>query len=88
MSKKQNWQKNHSLTPEKLDLAREVLAEVRQGSAVMDSVRKHPIPSGGYLGKHVLVAAYNQMVEAGRNARGRAPAGTHPLETGAYALRA
>ncbi len=65
MSKKQNWQENHSLTPEKLELAREVLAEVRQGSAVMDSVRKHPIPSGGYLGKHVLVAAYNQMVEEG-----------------------
>ena len=65
MSKKQNWQENHSLTPEKLELAREVLAEVCQGSAVMDSVRKHPIPSGGYLGKHVLVAAYNQMVEEG-----------------------
>lgn len=65
MSKKPSWQENHSLTPEKLDLAREVLAEVRQGSAVMDSVRKHPIPSGGYLGKHVLVAAYNQMVAEG-----------------------
>ncbi|MGB7872938.1 MAG: tRNA uridine(34) 5-carboxymethylaminomethyl modification radical SAM/GNAT enzyme Elp3 [Anaerolineales bacterium] len=65
MSKKQIWQKNHTLTPEKLELAREVLAEVRQGSPVMDSVRKHPIPSGGYLGKHVLVAAYNQMVDEG-----------------------
>ena len=65
MSKKKNWVKNHTLTPEKLELAREVLAEVRQGGAVMDSVRNHPIPSGGYLGKHVLVAAYNQMVERG-----------------------
>ncbi len=65
MSKKQNWQKNHTLTPEKLGLARQVLAEVRRGRPVMDSVRKHPIPGGGYLGKHVLVAAYNQMVAEG-----------------------
>jgi len=65
VSKKQNWVKNHTLTPEKLTIAREVLAEIRQGSKVMDSVRKHPIPSGGYLGKHVLVAAYNQMVDEG-----------------------
>jgi len=65
VSKKQNWVKNHTLTPEKLAIAREVLAEIRQGQRVMDSVRKHPIPSGGYLGKHVLVAAYNQMVDEG-----------------------
>ena len=65
MSKKQNWVEHHTLTPEKLDLARQVLADVRQGRPVMDSVRRHPIPSGGYLGKHALVAAYNQMVEEG-----------------------
>jgi elongator complex protein 3 len=65
VSKKRNWQKNHTLTPEKLAIAREVLAEIREGSKVMESVRKHPIPSGGYLGKHVLVAAYNQMVDEG-----------------------
>ncbi len=65
MSSKQKWQKNHRLTVEKLDLARVVLAEIRRGDAVMDSVRKHPIPSGGYLGKHVLVAAYHQMVAEG-----------------------
>jgi elongator complex protein 3 len=65
VSKKQNWVEHHALTPEKLDLARLVLAEVRRGRPVMDSVRQHPIPTGGYLGKHVLVAAYNQMVEAG-----------------------
>ena len=29
MSKKQNWQKNHTLTPEKLAIAREVLAKDR-----------------------------------------------------------
>jgi len=65
VSKKQNWQKNHTLTPEKLALAREVLVDVRGGTPVMDSVRRHPVPGGGFLGKHVLVAAYNQMVEGG-----------------------
>jgi elongator complex protein 3 len=65
VSKKKNWQKNHALTPEKLAIAREVLAEILEGSKVMESVRSHPIPSGGYLGKHVLVAAYNQMVDEG-----------------------
>jgi elongator complex protein 3 len=65
VSKKQNWTENHSLTPEKLALARQVLTEVRRGRPVMDSVRKHPISTGGYLGKHVLVAAYNQMVAEG-----------------------
>ena len=65
MSKKANWEAAHTLTPEKLELARQVLAEVRRGRPVMDSLRKHPIPSGGYLGKHALVAAYNQMVDAG-----------------------
>jgi elongator complex protein 3 len=65
LSKKLNWVKHHALTPEKLELARQVLAEVRRGRPVMDSLRKYPIPGGGYLGKHVLVAAYNQMVAEG-----------------------
>ena len=65
VSKKKNWEEVHALTPEKLTLARHVLAEVRRGQPVMDSIRKHPIPSGGYLGKYALVAAYNQMVEQG-----------------------
>ena len=62
---KEKWQKAHELTPEKLSLAREVLDEIRQGTEVMKAVRRHPLPQGGYLGKHVLVAIYNQMVEAG-----------------------
>ena len=65
MSKKQTWQEAHTLTPEKLDLARIVLDEIRDGSPVMKALRRHPLPRGGYLGKHALVAAYNQMVEQG-----------------------
>ena len=65
MSKKQNWQEAHSLTPEKLTLARLVLDEIRAGNPVMKAIRSHPLPRGGYLGKHALVAAYNEMVEQG-----------------------
>ncbi len=65
MTKKQDWQEAHTLTPEKLSLARLVLDEVRTGSPVMKAMRRHPLPRGGYLGKHALVAVYKQMVEQG-----------------------
>lgn len=65
MSKKENWEANHTLTPEKIALARQVLADVRRGKPVMDSLRLHPAPGGGYLGKYALVAAYHQMVSQG-----------------------
>ncbi len=65
MSKKENWLEAHSLTPEKLALARLVLADVKRGKPVMDSLRRHPASGGGYLGKYALVAAYNQMVAQG-----------------------
>lgn len=63
--RRENWQKLKALTPEKLALARVVLDEVRAGRSVNDAVRKHPPPGGGHLGKSFLVAAYQQMVEAG-----------------------
>ena len=65
MPNKQDWQEAHALTPEKMDLARIVLDEVRAGIPVMKALRGHPLPQGGYLGKHVLVAVYKQMVEDG-----------------------
>ncbi|MFZ5921254.1 MAG: elongator complex protein 3 [Chloroflexota bacterium] len=65
MSRKQTWEQDHTLTPEKLSLARHVLAEVRRGKPVMDALRRHPLPRGGYLGKYALVAAYNEMVASG-----------------------
>jgi len=65
MSRKKNWEQTHTITPEKLTLARQVLEEVRHGKAVMDALRHHPMPRGGYLGKYALVAAYNEMVANG-----------------------
>lgn len=52
-------------TPESLDIARHVLDEVRQGHKVLEAIRRHTLPGGGYLSKSMLVSAYNQLVESG-----------------------
>jgi elongator complex protein 3 len=63
---RQEWLEARQYDSEQLNLARQVLEEVRAGSKVMDAVRHYPLPDGdGYLGKHVLVAAYRQLVENG-----------------------
>ncbi len=61
----QVWLEARRHTPEMLALARKVLEEVRRGRRVSDAVRRHPLPQGGYLGKHVLVAVYRELVESG-----------------------
>ena len=61
-----DWQQAREYTPDKIDLARLVLDEVRAGRSLIEAVRRHPLSEGsGYLGKHVLVAAYQQLVESG-----------------------
>ncbi|MDO8752609.1 MAG: radical SAM protein, partial [Anaerolineales bacterium] len=66
--RRQRWKKFNVLTPQKLTLAHHVLDEIRAGSDVMRALRTYPLDAkhgGGYLTKAALVAAYNQMVEAG-----------------------
>jgi elongator complex protein 3 (tRNA carboxymethyluridine synthase) len=60
-----DWLKSRQYTPEMLLQARQVLEEVRRGAAVEKALRRHPSPAGGYLAKHVLVAAYRQLTETG-----------------------
>jgi elongator complex protein 3 len=62
---REDWIKSLQYTPEMLFQARLVLEEVRRGAAVEKALRRHPITEGGYLAKHVLVAAYRGMVETG-----------------------
>src|SRR4030042_1131880 len=62
---RENWFKSRQYTPEMLLQARQVLEEVRRGAPVEKALRRHPIPQGGYLAKHVLVAAYRQLTETG-----------------------
>ncbi len=61
----QLWFEIRRQTPEKLALARKILEEVRAGDKVEAALRRNPLPDGGYLGKHMLVAAYRQMTESG-----------------------
>lgn len=63
--RQQQWLDDHTITDEWLMLARQVIHEVLAGEAVMDAIRTHPLPAGGFLGKYVLVEAYHRMVKAG-----------------------
>jgi elongator complex protein 3 len=59
------WLEAREYTSEKLELARRVLEDIRSGRQVLDAMRQYPLPGGGYLGKHVLVAAYRRLIESG-----------------------
>jgi elongator complex protein 3 len=61
---KHTWLKSREYTPEMLSLAQSVLLDVRAGLTASEAVQRHPLPDGGYLAKHVLVAAYNQLVQS------------------------
>lgn len=61
----ESWLKLREYTPEKLAVAKKVLEEIKRGRKVADALRRHPLPEGGYLGKHLLVAAYRALVESG-----------------------
>jgi elongator complex protein 3 len=63
--RQERWRETHLLTPDKKDLARVVLEEIRRGRDVTKTLRSHPIRGGGYLNKSMLVAIYNEMVAAG-----------------------
>ncbi len=64
MSEQERWLKSRKITPEKMRLARLALAEIRAGAETLDAIKHHPTATG-YIGKNVLVAAYNAMVDAG-----------------------
>jgi elongator complex protein 3 len=60
------WRETHLLTPDKKDLARLVLDEIRRGRDVTKTLRSHPLKDGsGYLNKSMLVSIYHEMVAAG-----------------------
>jgi elongator complex protein 3 len=63
--RQERWRETHLLTPDKKELARTVLEEIRRGRDVTKTLRSHPIRSGGYLNKSMLVSIYNEMVAAG-----------------------
>ncbi len=60
-----DWQDIHEPTPERQEIARLVLDEVQRGADVFRAVRRHPLPTGGYLPKSILVQTYQMLVESG-----------------------
>lgn len=66
-TERERWQKKRQYSPQELELALKVLEAVRAGAEVRQALRANPLPEGrGFLAKHTLVAAYRQMVEAGK----------------------
>jgi len=64
--KQAQWRETHLLTPDKKELARIVLDEIRRGRDVTQTLRSYPLEDGsGYLNKSMLVSIYNEMVAAG-----------------------
>ena len=59
------WMKRYQVTPEKMEIARQILAEVRSGRPIMEAIRTYPLPQGGYLAKSMLVAEYKRQIEDG-----------------------
>ncbi len=64
-SRARAWERARRYSPEVMQRACEALEAVRAGMSVEQAIRKHPLPGGGHLGKHALVAAYRQMIARG-----------------------
>ena len=63
--RQERWRETHLLTPDKKELARTVLEEIRRGRDVTKTLRSHPLSKGGYLNKSMLVSIYNEMIGTG-----------------------
>ncbi|MEW6567432.1 MAG: tRNA uridine(34) 5-carboxymethylaminomethyl modification radical SAM/GNAT enzyme Elp3 [Chloroflexota bacterium] len=61
----QTWLEARHYTPMQLALARALLEEVRAGHDLEHALRRHPLPAGGYLPKHLLVHTYRTLVQSG-----------------------
>ena len=59
------WLEARRYSEEKLQIARRILEEVRSGSSLQRALLRNPLPEGGVIAKHVLVAAYRQLVQSG-----------------------
>ena len=61
----QNWQESINYSEATLAVARKILMDLKRGVELSAATRRNPLPKGGYVAKHVLVAAYYQMVADG-----------------------
>ncbi len=59
------WLEARRYTPAHLALARRVLEDVRSGCDLQQALHRHPLPTGGYVAKHVLVHTYHTLTSSG-----------------------
>ncbi|MDO9694450.1 MAG: tRNA uridine(34) 5-carboxymethylaminomethyl modification radical SAM/GNAT enzyme Elp3 [Candidatus Latescibacteria bacterium] len=64
-NEKIGWQKSQLPSRDQLVTARQILHEVQEGESVFKSIRRHPLPDGGYVAKHILVRVYYLLVKNG-----------------------
>lgn len=64
MTQAETWEYRKP-TAAQLELARAILEEVRAGTPVTKAIRHHPKEEGGFVGKAVLVQAYEELVAIG-----------------------
>jgi len=62
---RKKWWQARKYTPEIMGLAQKVLIEVKSGRSLTTALKRHALPSGGYVAKHHLVAAYRNLTESG-----------------------
>ncbi len=61
----EKWRAKQFTTPEQMALAKVILEEMRIGRRLDRALRSHPQPDGRLMTKHVLVAAYRELVSSG-----------------------
>ncbi len=59
------WRNAKKYSTEEKSIARLVLEEIQNGEAVMKAIHKYPLPAGGYIAKHALIAQYHELVKDG-----------------------
>jgi elongator complex protein 3 len=65
MTAKDTWNQARKYSPDQIDLARQILESILNGTEVADAIRKFPLPEGGHLGKHALVHTYRKLTGSG-----------------------
>jgi elongator complex protein 3 len=65
MERDQAWLEARDYTSEQIRQASKILDEVIEGRDVLEAIRGNPLPSGGYVGKPIIVQVYRHLVEKG-----------------------
>ena len=65
MPTREVWLKARDYKTFQLQLAREILEDVREGVKLDQATRAHPQPEGGFIGKPLLVHVYRQLTNNG-----------------------